>query len=150
MNYLFVLSILMVSSLALAAPSPYSENSFGLMPHKDIMRLNKEACEVEGNATGDSASVEECIEYQEKAYEKLVDIYNRHNITAPSWSLCIAQSHIHPSYNYVIMLGCMKVVKDICKETKDGKWENPNLCMKSIESGSWINNPKVYQPYKPD
>lgn len=47
------------------------------------------------------------------------------------------------------MLGCMKVVKDICKETKDGKWENPNLCMKSIESGAWINNPKVYQPYNP-
>lgn len=149
MKYLLLMSCLLLPISSMAVPSPYAENTFGRMPHKDIMRLNKDACEVEGNATGDTASIEECIDYQEKAFDKLVEIYNRHDITAPSWGLCIGQSHIHPSFNYVIMLGCMKVVKDICKETKDGKWENPNLCMKSIESGAWINNPKVYQPYNP-
>lgn len=126
----------------------YKSNSFGMMPHKDIMRMVADRCNTEANAMGDKDAATECIASQKIAFNKLTEIYNDQSITAPSWSLCIAQAKYGHIYNYITMYGCMKVVKDICKEKPDGNWENPNLCIKSIESGAWINNPKVYQPYK--
>lgn len=127
---------------------PYDTNSFGMMPHKKIMELNIDKCKIDANATGDTSKLHNCIAYQQKAFEQLLVIYNEKSITAPSWSLCIGQARSGYAYNYVIMYGCMKVVKDICKEKSDGQWVDPNLCIRSIESGAWIRNPKVYEPYQ--
>lgn len=144
------LSLLIVTSIFSVGvwASPYDSNSFGMMPHKDIMRMNIDQCKIEANATGNTEKLQECIEYQQEAFKKLLVVYNDKSIAAPSWSLCIGESKTQYAYNYVVMYACMKVVKDICKEKPDGQWENPNLCINSIESGAWVNNPKVYQPYK--
>lgn len=148
MKKLFLL-IFLISGAAWSDNIPsHQSNSFGMMPHKKILEININKCEAESNAMGDEEAGKICIENQQTGLNKLKIIYNDHAIAAPSWSLCIAESKIPDSYNYVTMYACMKVVKDICKETPDGQWENPNLCINSIESGSWWNNPKVYQPYK--
>lgn len=128
--------------------SLYETNSFGMMLHKDIMRLNEDTCRTQANAIGDPDAAQECIDTQKLAFQKLLVVYNDRSITAPSWSLCIGESKIGYSYNYITMYACMKVVKDICKEKPDGQWENPNLCINSIQSGAWWNNPKIHQPYK--
>lgn len=130
-----------------AVSSPYDDNSFGRMPHQQILTINTQKCMITANATGDFESGKKCIDYQHKSFEKLQYIYSKHNITASSWSLCIGEAKIPDSYDYLTMLGCMKVVKSICPENPDGSWVNYNLCRSSIESGAWINNPKVYEPY---
>lgn len=147
MKKLLLLPLLMTGS-SVWANSKYESNSFGIMPHKDIMRLNVDSCNTEANAVGNPSIAKLCIGYQEIAFEKLLEIYNDKSITAPSWSLCVGESKTGHSYNYVTMYACMKVVKDICPENADGSWKNYNLCVSSIQSGAWINNPKVYQPYK--
>lgn len=126
--------------------SPYDSNSFGMMPHGKIMQLNVDECNTYANATGDSEYAETCIHNQKESFRRLAEIYNKHNITAASWSLCVGQAQTEESYDYLVMLACMKVVKDICKEKPDGQWQDPRLCVNSIESGAWINNPKIYQP----
>ena len=147
MKKILLLAITSTFSVGVWA-SPYDSNSFGAMPHKDIMRINVDNCNIEANATGNKTSVEECINNQKIAFEKLLIIYNDQAITAPSWSLCVGEAKTRHSYDYVVMYACMKVVKDICKEKPDGQWENPNLCIRSMQSGAWLNNPKIYQPYK--
>lgn len=145
MKKLLLLSLLFSGSVW---ASKYDSNSFGQIPHQRIMELNVEECNIQGHASGDNDYIQKCINDQKLAFEKLIIIYNDKAITSPSWSVCVGQSKSGYSYNYLIMYACMKVVKDICPEKQDGSWENPNLCLKSMESGAWINNPKIYQPYK--
>lgn len=150
MKKLLLIAIASIFSIgAWADNNPlYQSNSFGVMPHDQIMKINMNQCGIEANAIGDAVIGEDCKKNQQTAFDKLKVIYNDHAITAPSWSLCIAESKIPNSYNYVVMYACMKVVKDICKEKSDGQWENPALCVNSIKSRSWLHNPKIYQPYK--
>lgn len=146
MKKLLLISALLFSGGVWAGA--YDMNSFGQMPHQRIMELNVEECNIEAHASGDDNYTQKCIDDQKLAFKKLITIYNDKAITAPSWSICVGQSKSGYSYNYVIMYACMKVVKDICPEKQDGSWENPNVCLRSMESGAWINNPKIYQPYK--
>lgn len=145
-NFIFFISLL-VSMQVLSAPS-YTTNSFTIMPHYKIMELNINECKTQANARGNANLAIECIEIQKKSFEYLKRIHDAQDITSPSWSLCIGESKTEYSYDYMLMLGCMKVVKDICPEKADGNWVNPNMCINSIKSGEWIHNPKVFQPTK--
>lgn len=145
-NSLLSLLILLCGS-AYAAPS-YTKNSFTMMPHHRIMDININECKVMGNATGQTSAADECIYNQKKSFEYLQRIHDAQEITSASWSLCVGESKTRHSYNYLVMLACMKVVKDICPERPDGNWVNPNMCIDSIRSGAWVNNPKIFEPTK--
>lgn len=140
--YAILISILPV----LVKAEPANSNQFAAMPHYKIMELNIESCNDEANATGDLEMGKECIKYQKQAFEELKEIYNKYYVAQPSWSICLSEAKNEYTYDYVVMLACMKVVKSICKENSNGFWENPRQCTNGIESGAWINNPKIYEP----
>lgn len=146
MKKIFSFCILFFTSVAWAGP--YDDNSFSKMPHKKIMDLNINNCEVQANAAGNPELAHRCVDNQKQSFDYLFRIYQAKDITSASWSLCIAESKIGDRFDYMLMLACMKVIKDICPEKADGQWVNPNLCINSIESGAWINNPKIFQPSK--
>lgn len=147
MKRIIFLASLLFSTQIFSAPS-YVENSFTKMPHYKIMELNINECNVQANGAGDPSAAQECISNQQKSFDYLKRIHDSRDITSPSWSLCIAESKTRFSYNYLVMLACMKVVKEICPEREDGYWKNPNLCINSIESGAWMKNPKIFEPTK--
>ena len=137
--------LLCIASIyTLAAPA--NNNQFGMMPHKRIMELNIESCISDALALGDSDEGKECIEYQNEAFKQINEIYNKYPVANASWSLCIGQSKTGYTYDYLVLLACMKTVKSICKENQDRTWVNPRQCTNGIESGLWINNPKIYEP----
>ena len=141
--YLSIILLLVPPSVFAASAN---NNHFSMMPHKRIMELNAEACETDALSTGNTGAAQECIEYQQKALGRLFEIYNKYSVATPSWSLCIGEAKREYSYDYLVLLACMKVVKSICKENPNGTWVNPGQCTNGIESGLWINNPKVYEP----
>lgn len=144
MKIFYAALLLIISTIVTAEPA--NSNHFSTMPHYKIMELNIESCEAEANATGDIDSGKECVYYQKKAFEMLQVVYDKYKIITPSWSLCLSQAKNGYTYDYVVMLACMKVVKSICKEGSNGFWENPRQCTNSMESGAWINNPKIREP----
>ena len=145
MKTIYLLIILLFSPTFVFA-EPVNNNHFSAMPHNRIMQLNIEACETDAISIGDIDAAQECVEYQQKAFDSLLEIYNKYPVAPPSWSLCIGEAKIGYSYNYLVLLACMKVVKSICKEKPDGTWVNPRQCISGVESGLWINNPKIYEP----
>lgn len=144
MKILYAALLFIAPTVVVAEPA--NSNQFSAMPHYKIMELNIEACETEENATGDANYGKECIYYQKKAFEMLQVIYEKYKVIGPSWSLCLSEAKNGYTYDYVVMLACMKVVKGVCKEKPDGQWDNPRQCVNSMESGLWINNPKIYEP----
>lgn len=138
--YLMVLFIISNTSFGAA-----NNNHFAKMPHNKIMELNIEGCKAEAIAIGDTKLESECEQYQYQAFKKLVEIYSKYHVATPSWSLCLGQAKNQYAYDYVVMLACMKVVQSVCREKGD-HWENPRQCESAMESGLWINNPRVYKP----
>ncbi|ENX58792.1 MULTISPECIES: hypothetical protein [Acinetobacter] len=71
MKRLFFLTLFLTGS---AYADMYKSNSFGMMPHKDIMRMVADRCNTEANAMGDKDAATECIDSQKIAFNKLVEI----------------------------------------------------------------------------
>jgi hypothetical protein len=142
MRIIYLMILFAVSSVSFGAAN---NNHFANMPHNKIMELSIEGCKADAIATGDKKLESECEQYQRQSFKKLVEIYDKYHIATPSWSLCLSEAKTQYSYNYLVMLACMKVVQSICKEKGD-YWENPRQCESSMKSGLWINNPRVYKP----